>query len=325
MKAGEFTVRFLAGVVTVFMVISYAEAEEKIQYRLKFKEGQSYYIKRIFEQKVAQLVNGQEEITEQKTGFGYDFEVREVEDGNAWINCTYKWVGIKQKGTKGEVLYDSSQKQSRVPLAAQGLAALVGESFYLKMTPLGEIEDIRGLDVMYSYIKSKIAGGAAKGLILSSIEQHLSEAGVKKFVEDSMAMYPEESVGLSDSWSKEIVTLKLPRVVTKKKWTLKDRKDGIGIIELNSIAKSDPNTGLLDSGGTARRYEMLGEGHGLIKIKESTGQIIHSEFTQDISGTVTVQNKAEIDNVVSMPVKIYSTITFTMSERQKEASPRLNL
>ena len=135
MESRKFRVVILALVVTVALVASWAEAAEKVQYRLKFKEGKKYYVQIVVDSNTTQTRAGQEQTTERVSGFGYNFDVEEVdENGCAWIKCTYAWTSIKLKGPEKEIVYDSSKK-GEVPASATGLVALLGESFYLRMTP----------------------------------------------------------------------------------------------------------------------------------------------------------------------------------------------
>jgi hypothetical protein len=115
------------------------EAGQKIQYKLNLRKGQSYYVRVISDSNVAQEMMGQKSVVEVTAGFGYRFDVKEVDEkGNGWVDCTFDWVKFRQKAPMMEVAYDSANKVSPVPAGAQGVAVFLGAGFSAKITPQGQ-------------------------------------------------------------------------------------------------------------------------------------------------------------------------------------------
>ncbi len=148
-KMKSFKGRMLFSVVAavIFFCGGIAKSEEKLLFRHKFEEGKNYYVKQITGLKITQVVDGKEQVNRQVTGFGYNFDVTEVDfDGNAWISCKYDWVKVYMKNAQDEISFDSSEEKVTIPLAAVGFKMILDESFYMNITPEGKVKRINGLN-----------------------------------------------------------------------------------------------------------------------------------------------------------------------------------
>lgn len=316
MNGRRFKIVIFVSIVTLSFV--QARAAEKKQYKLKFEKGQRYYIKMITEQQISQSFMEQEQNIEQTIGMGTDLDVNDVDDnGNAWVRYTYRWAKLRQKGPMGEIIYDSSEEDSPVPPPAQGFAALLGEGFLLKMTPKGQVEEVKGLEKMRSNILTKLPEGPMREGMMKGLEQYLSDEAIKEMTESSMAMYPDNPVGVGDSWSKEVVLSHGFGMALENKWTLKESKDGVATVEVVSVIKPNAEAKPMEMGDTKMSYEFSGKQQGLIKIQESTGQLMHSKIEQQLSGKMKIQAPGPEAQEMTMPMKIKGIITMEMSERKK--------
>ncbi|MCX5638754.1 MAG: DUF6263 family protein [Planctomycetota bacterium] len=277
MKDKRFQLAALAAAL-VGVVVVVADGEEKVQYSLKLEKGNKYYIQMITEQQISQTVMGQEQNVERTMGMGMNFDVNDVnESGSALVRYTYTWVKLGLKGPMGEAVYDSSQKDALVPPMAQSFAGLVGEGFSVKLTRQGKVEQVRDLD----------------------------------------KIYPDRPVGVGDSWNKTIVLSVGFPMIMENKWTLKEHKDGVATIELDSTIKPDPNAKPMEMGQMKMSYELSGRQQGLIRMRESTGQLISSKMEQQLSGQVKTQSAGLQPQEMVVPMKIKGVVTMEMTERKE--------
>jgi hypothetical protein len=316
-------------VALVGVVVVVADAAQKVQYGLKLEKGKKYYVKMITDQQITQTMMGQEQNMEQTIGMGMDFDVNDVNDrGDAWVRFTYRWMKFRQKGPMNEIVYDSSQKDVNAPPAAQGFAALLNEGFAVKLTPQGKAVQVKGLDKMRNNISQKLPTGPMREYMLKGMEQFLSEEAMKEFTESSFAMYPDREVGVGDSWTKMVsMTRGLPMTIANK-CSLKDRKDGVAILDVSSEIKTNPNAKPMEMGLTKMTYELTGTQQGQVRIDETTGLMRTSSFEQQISGQVKMampaptqaqkpdQNQPQSPTEMVIPMKIKSTVTTEMTERK---------
>jgi len=295
-----------------------SQTDEKIQYQIRFKEGEKYYLRFVTEQKISQTITGREQNIEQTIGIGCDFDVKNVEpNGNAWVSYTYRWVKLIQKGTGGNVVYDSSEKGSPAPPMAQGFAAILEETFSMKITPQGKVEEVKGLQTVRNNVGKKLPEGPMKEAMMVGLKQFINEEGIKEQTESSMAIYPEKPVGIGDSWRKTVALTQGAAMTLENEWILKDRKNGVSFIEVKSNIKSNPNAEPMEMGSTKVRYELSGKQQGLIEIEESTGRLIRSKTNQEISGQIKVKVAGQQSQEMPIPVKIDGIVTCEMTERKE--------
>lgn len=300
----------VAAAVIVAWLILPAEAGQKIQYKLNLRKGQSYYVRSISDGNFAQELGGQKSVGGWTLGFGYSFDVNEVDEkGNGWIDCTIDWVKLRHKAPMIDVAYDSStfKKTSRVPPLAQGAAMYLGESFSAKMTPQGQVEELRGLENLRRNIEKKMPKGRTEQQILQTLDNEELAKSIKDLFLSPMAVYPDKPVGIGDSWSRTVSVITQPLVLDNK-WTLQDRKAGIAIIEASAAIKSRPDG--VERQGVKMKFDMSGKQTGQIEIRESTGQIIRSKMIQDLSGQGHVEATA-------LSKKTHDVTTFEMTERKQ--------
>ncbi len=88
------------------------------------------------------------------------------------------------------------------------------------------------------------------------------------------------------------------------------RKAGSAIIEAATTVRSNPEA--LQNAAGKMKFDMAGKRLGQIEIKESTGQILHSKMTQDLSGQVQA-------GAATVSIKTHGVITFEMTEPKADA------
>ncbi len=291
-----------------------AYAEPKIQYKLRLQKGQEYYAKMAAEQKITQTVMGQSQDIEQTIGLGTDLDVVDVDrSGNAEIRYTYRWAKLRAQGPMQQVLYDSSVKGDSVPEPAQGLAALVGESYSLSIAPEGRVLIVKGAARMRANVRKKLPAGLAGDLQMSSLAQYVDDKGIKEAAEASMAVLPNKPVGAGDSWSEQIVLSESTALIMQNKWTLKQRQAGTATIDVVSTIKPNPQAPPRDLGTAKISSQFSGKQQGLIQLEEATGLIVHSKLEQQLSGEAKVLGPQQM----TIPMKIDSVITTEITRRKK--------
>jgi len=284
----------------------YQVTAEKTQYRLKLEAGKQYYMQTITEQQIADPTPAKEGTAVMTIGTGAKLDVSSIDaNGNAQVTYTYKWIKIGVKSGTEEKVYDSSKSDSTVPQELQFFAPLLEENFSLTLTPEGRISEIKGLEKVRSNVEQKLPEGPIKEIAKSSLNQWLSDQVLREGIENAMAIYPDTPVGVGDSWSRNTAYSGGSAMILENKWTLKERKNGVAVIEVASSIKPNPNAKPTEMGspGMTSSSEFTGNQNGIIEIQESTGLIIKSNITQQMSGQTTITSPGAPDNVTSMEIK----------------------
>jgi len=300
----------VAAVVIVGWLIVPTEAGQKIQYKLNLRKGQSYYVRVISDSNVVQEMAGQKSVVEVTAGFGYRFDVKEVDQkGNGWVDGTFDWVKFGQKAPMMEVMYDSANKVSPVPPAALGVAVFLGAGFSARISPQGQVEELKVSEQLRKNIETQIPEGPQRKQMIEAFQKQQLAESIKELCLAPMAVYPDKPVGIGDSWTRTVSERTQP-LIFENKWVLKDRKAGAAIIEASAAVKSNPQA--LQDAADTMKLEMSGKRLGQIEIRESTGQIIRSKITQDLSGQMQA-------GAATVSVKTHGVTTFEMAERKAQA------
>ncbi|NQT01704.1 MAG: ankyrin repeat domain-containing protein [Planctomycetes bacterium] len=301
--------------------LSLYHAAEKTQYRLKLEAGKEYYMQTITEQQISDPTPANEGTTVMTVGTGAQLEVSDIDaNGNAQVTYTYKWIKIGIKGATVENIYDSSKKDSTVPKELQWFAPLLEESFLLTITPEGRISEIKDLDKVRSNVRQKLPQGPMQELAMNSLNQWLDEQTIRESIENSFAIYPDRPVGVGDSWSRNVTYSSGSAMILESKWTLKERKNGVAVIEVASTIKPNSEAKPVEMGspGITSSSEFTGNQQGLIEMQESTGLIIRSKINQQMSGQNTITRPGVPDNVT--PMEITGVISMETSDWEKARS-----
>ena len=315
--------KFGTGVLVSLIVLCVIQVEAvgKIQYRLKLEKGQKYYLRTIIEQQMSQTIMGQAQEIGQDIGMGIDFDVNDVDgDGNMWIRYTYRWVKFVQKSAMGQMEYDSAKKDSPVTPVGRPFAALLGEGLLLKITPEGKVVEVKDIEKIRKNIVEKYSSEPIPQQMMDNVDKLIDEQSVKESISSLMVVYPDEPVGIGDSWSKTIAISTGSPMIIESKWMLKDRKNGTAIIDVNSVMKPNPDAKPMEMGSMKMNYQLSGMQNGRMEMDESTGRIIKSKLNQDTSGQIVMSDSSGQGMPdMTVPMKIKSVITFEMTERKEQA------
>lgn len=204
-------------------------AQDKVELRWKWEKGQELVYKST--QKTVMEFGGQP--LDQQMGFTYSMTVSEVSDGGeATLLVKYLAVTTKGMGPGGEFEYDS-EKDKEPP--ADGPAALqarmVGQSFTMKMNPMGRVTDVKGYDkVLEAMMKG---AGDDTGAMRAQLKQMFNNDTFKGMMQQMAPPLPETKVGKGDAWANDFV-VKMPMVGGMKfatKAKLSDLQGGQAVID----------------------------------------------------------------------------------------------
>lgn len=283
----------------------------KLDLRLRLEQGKTYGTKMVAEQTITQTIQGQTMDVKQTIGMAYTYAVKKVEsDGTALVDVTYTWIGYKQDGPMGNVEYDSSNPPATIPDAAIGYAALLGQGFSMKMTPLGEVADMEGIDDLLERILDvlNVPAGSARDAILESLETQFGEQAMKESFEKASAIYPNKPVAVGDSWSKKVALAMGMPMILDNTWTLKSRKDGVAFVDVTSTIQPNPDAAPMEVSGMTISYELSGEQSGTLEVVEATGWLAAAHMTQNVSGQISAAG-------MTWPLTIVSDIRFEPWEK----------
>ena len=308
----KFAILIIAATV-MFNVVVFGRAADKIQYQLKLEPNEIYYFQTVTDQQISQKIEGRDQNVKNSITYGFDFKVDEIESGgNFWLNCKYRLIKFSLQDPRGKDQYDSTQRHKPVSVAAAGFAAMVDEDFYANVTPQGRFERINGLATVRRYMASKIPDIAQKKQIVAGLKNQINEDSMRAFFEDYLAIYPDKPVGKGDSWTRTEANPKDAPGIYKKTWTLKQRRDGKAIIDYSAVIEPNPDAKRFGRRRIITMQQLSGRESGQLEIDETTGLIVSSKITSEITSETKVLKGAELLQQPPQSAKVQATIIYEM-------------
>jgi len=288
-------------------------AEEKLDLKLKLKKGQKFGLKTVTDQKMSQTMMGQQQKMNQMTAIGMSFEVLAVDDnGNMSIKTTYQTIHTRMEGPMGVMEYDSTKPQqpgANNPMSAMH-KAMLGHSFVMKLTPKGEILEIKGIDEMVAKMVDKMATDETmKQQMKEMMKNFINEDKMKETSGTMVAALPQKPVGIGDSWTNKIsVAIGFPMEIDTTN-TLTDHKEGIITIQTNANIETGDDAKPTAMGPMKMTMKMKGAQKGTIQIDAATGWIVRSKTDVNFTGEFKTEPNEQMPQPMTIPIAIESVIT----------------
>lgn len=284
---------------------------DKLDLRLRLKQGQTYRLKTTVEQRINQSPGADAPTTEQTFSVGYSMSVEEVDTaGNMKVATKYDTILFRQKGPAGGVEFDSANPPKQVPQGARPFAALAGLGFRMTLTPAGRVTAVDGLDAMFAEMVRKLdlPEGPAKAAVQKVLTEQFGEEAMKQNLQNMFALYPDAPVAVGESWERRIVVSKGFPVVIEGAYTLKSRADGVARIETKATISPNDAAGPVDLGTGKMSYELKGVQSGIAEVEEATGWTRSLVTEQVVAGSIRFQGGGGAQEV-NTPISIKEKVT----------------
>jgi hypothetical protein len=312
---------FLLTVVVITSVALCHTGSAAVSLQLKLAQGKTYYQRTTVDQHITQTIMNQPQVVDISVGLGMKLDVLDVDSaGNMQIRYTFIWCMSKQPTPMGTVNYDSAQ-QATPPAGAEPLAALLNQSYVVKLSPKGKVLDMQGVEQMKEAVQKKIPAGAEGGPMGNVANQFLDKQGLKEATESLLAVYPGKPAEPGASWSeKETLTTGFGRI-EESKYTLQKEEAGIATIGVASTIRANPDAPPMETQGMKMRIDMSGTGEGTIRIVEATGLIQMAQGRGQLKGEIKVGDTDQGQPMMAIPMTIDTNTKVEMSEKMWETAP----
>lgn len=286
---------------------------EKVSLQYRLQKGQTYFLRMNTEQKITQVLMGQEITVNQTMGLDARYDIRDVDaQGNMTAQVTIDAVRYRMESPMGRVEYDS-QKPAAADPTAQVFSALVGAGYTVKMSPTGELLEVSGLEEMLEGILGRLdALGTSGEQLMQTLRQWFDEKSLAQETGLNTTIYPDYPVAVGESWSKEVSGggMGIVALEINNTWTLRSCQSGVCTIEIRSTAQSATGAAPVEMMGIQVSYDISGDQSGTIQVDEATGWIVHADLKQHFEGKVAVKGGGQgIPSGMNWPITIESVIT----------------
>jgi hypothetical protein len=293
---------FLAGIV---------HAQEKYMLRLNLENGQRYQQRMTMSQSIDQVMNGVTVTMNQDMTLDYDYSVTDVDaQGVATVESTYDRIASKVSTQGMAVSYDSATAEGSISPEFRPLAAMVGKTFTMRISPLGSVVSIEGLsEILDAVIAEMTIDGPAREQVLENMKRQFGEEAMKDLIEQAMAIYPPEPVAVGDSWVKTIEIRQMVPLKLDNTWVLKEVNENTATLEVTSLIGPAGDDTTVNMMGTDLNVQLEGAQSGISVIDRKTGWVESSTVNQNVDGTMTLPAGEGLPEGMSIPLSIRSTVT----------------
>ncbi len=226
--------------------LSVAQAEATLRWKFKSGDSMEYVMERAIEAKID--LSGSE--IEFNSGMTFDtsWKVKSVAgDGTAELEQTVERIQLKMDSPLGGGLdYDSKRPGSGEgqiwEMMGPMFESLVGQTFTLKVSPLGKVTDIKIPEKVSEQLAKAAGPGRRGGGGLGGLGgMGLTEASIKEMIERGFVLLPEKPVAQDVTWKQSFENVMKGMGVEKTEVTYSsdesETKDGHVIQKI--AAKSD--------------------------------------------------------------------------------------
>jgi len=218
------------------------------------------------------------------------FYTKEVNDVDASGIITYKAqfdsITIAARMGEDSVQYNSNINDSnKLNPAFFQYNAVVKEPFFIRVSELGEISDIYGLEKIYQNLFHAL-GDTLKEQEKETIKDTFGKESIKEILQQEYQVCPKDIISTDSSWVKSFSTAVMVfEVLNNAKYTLKgiENKNGQSIANIEAIL----NVEFKNKEATERGMKLAIEnsetsGSGKIQLNLSRGCIAYKETTTNL-------------------------------------------
>jgi len=202
-------------------------------------------------------------------------------DGTMQVRLTYG--AMKNKST-----YKVNGKAPETPDTSSMNNILLGQSIEMKLSPEGQVSDVRGMDKIWNKTLAEAKGITAPMVrqMVSGMKQTFGDTFIKNMMQASGMAFPQNPVRLRQAWYQRVQTAgQLPLVINLRR-TLQSRDNGVLTIGESGALSVGDATKSVSFGAASIQMAITGTYSGTTILDEATGFARSATLSQRYGGTV---------------------------------------
>jgi hypothetical protein len=300
-------------IVLVAATTIFASCNNKeIELKLNLEKGKTYIQTTNAEMSIKQTINGMPVDMSTTIDGSITHEVKDVQNSVYDIILKYKDLKMRMKTPFGSMEMDSKDKNPN-NIMAQFLSNFIGQPINFKLNSIGKIEEISGMDSIYSKIfsvfKDKISE-AEITKIVNQLKQNFGEESLKYNLELYYSIYPKNKVKKNDTWTSKVVLNSSMKMIVNSSYTLTEISSDYVVIKGKSDMVSDKNE-TFNLNGMQIIYDMKGSMDSEYKLDLKTGWIIDGTIKQNLKGEALTKSIENTNSKMKIGMEMNSNIKIT--------------
>lgn len=281
---------------------------QRLKLALHLTKGNTYNMITTTTSAIKQTINGQVNNIDVSISGTTSFKVLNADDSLYYMEVTYKNLNMKMQLPNGPVSFDS-QKKDPADIMSSILGGLIDKPFTATFTKSGKIQSVENVESMISSVLDGFSQiqGVQKEQLKAKFIQSFGGGAIKGSIEMSTAVFPEIAVAKNDKWT----------IRTTLQSTMK-----ANVTTVYQLTDVTPSSYVIHGDGTIvtitgpvadmpMKYDMNGTMISDIKADKVTGWISESKIKQNISGTVSIKDNADVPGGITFPMSMISETVIT--------------
>ncbi len=285
---------------------------QKQQLGFNLAIGETYYHTMQSSSIINEDVNGQKINIDLSLSCKTAFKITRLMDSVYDVVVSYQHLGMTMKLPNGSLTFNSDKLDEKDMLSST-LSAIIGKPFFMKMTKVGKILEVKNLDSVVAKIvdQSTQLSYTTKQQVKAQMLQAYGEKAFKGSFEMVTNIFSNAAVEKGSTWN---ITTKLESgmaATLKTTYEYKDKTDKYNLIIGNGKFETLDKDAYVKINGMTARYNLLGTMTSTIKIDVITGWIKEAKVNQSMSGNAEIKDNPSLPGGLIMPMTFENTSNFS--------------
>lgn len=303
---------FLLSAFLFASAFSFPLPDAKLEYT--FKVGDEYTWTQVSKQKIKQSVMGMEQNTETVYEGGFKLKVVSLTATGAKLETQFTRLKNTVKSPMGDMIMDSDGatdvKENQI------FKAMMNKPFYFIMNKRGIIENVEGVEKLWSGFSGLGLTEAEVATLQQSMEQMLGKSSLKGSFEQAFVTYPDKKIKDGDTWTSQIGAPMSFPLRTDNTWSLVTINNTVATLKGDgTYTTTDTEKTMSLPGGLKAKVDLGGNQAMKANVNTKTGWPTDIFVTSELKGKMVILAGGMIPEDMDVPMEIASESTFTIVKK----------
>jgi len=290
------------------MVALICYAAQSTDLSLKLKVGETYTQNYVSDVEMNQSINGMDQVIKMKVESGMNFTVREATDKGYRMGVAYSKLVMDMSLPTGEMVFSSESDAEDLVTAI--MKGLVGKEFEVTILKNGSISEVKNMDAIFTGMAASFPNvpEAQKEQVMAQLRKSYGENAFKGNIEMITAIFPDKDVNIGDSWKNTVKMESGFNGMVSNQFTLEEITSDQIVVKGDSQLNTQKESTVVN-GGMPTKYDLSGTMKSSYTLDPVTNWIVSGSVSQDISGTISIEDNPNLPGGISFPMTMVSTLT----------------
>ena len=282
------------------------------------KAGDSYFHNMQCSSSIIEEVNGQKINIDLNISGKIAFQITRFKDSVYDMKVSYERLAMIMKLPDKNVEFNS-EKKDESDVFSTILGQIIGKQFFVKMTKVGKIIEVKNLDAIFGNILDSFPkiSPEKRNQIMAQMRQAYGEKAFKGNFDMVTSIYPNIYVGKGDTWEVKTNIESTMSATLVTTYEFKDKTEKYNLIVGTGKFETSDKSAFTEISGMPIRYDLTGNMKASLKVDSKTGWIIEADITQLINGTAEIKDSPKMTGGMKIPMSFENIIVYSPTNINK--------